>query len=164
MHLLKKGLYFFMCLLPLASLALPEDKNKKIYITSKDCIYNYKKGTSLFQGNVTVDQGSTHLTADKLSTKNNEQHKLREAIAYGITQYAHYWTLPKMGDPLVHANARIIKFYPMVSNVELQKDVLVTQGNNSFHGDLIHYNFNNQTITVPASKTGRAVLVYNPDN
>jgi lipopolysaccharide transport protein LptA len=68
-----------------------------------------------------------------------------------------------LNEPEIHARARIIKYYPVESNVTLEQEVLVTQGENSFRGQLIHYNGNEQTITVPANKGGRAVLVYNPD-
>jgi hypothetical protein len=33
----------------------------------------------------------------------------------------------------------------------------------SFRGELIHYNSNDQTITLPESANGQAMLVYNPD-
>lgn len=136
---------------------------EKIYIIADSSVYNYKTGVKVFEGHVKIDQGTTHLTADKLITKNNNHHKIQEAIAYGLQQPAHYWTLPKMGEPELHANADVIKFYPIDSKVTLEQHVTVAQGENSFKGTLIIYNMNDQTITVPASKDGRAVLVYNPD-
>lgn len=143
--------------------ALPTDKMEKVYIVADSGVYNYKTGVNVFEGHVKVDQGSTHITADRLVTKSNKNHQIEEAIAYGILEPAHYWTLPKADDPEIHANAALIKFYPIVSNVTLEENVVITQGENSFQGQLIHYNMNEQTITVPASKNGRAVLVYNPD-
>ena len=148
---------------PLLTFALSGDNTEKIYIVADSTLYNYKTGTNTFEGNVKVDQGTTHITADRLITKNNSQHKIQEAIAYGIQQPAHYWTLPKLNDPEMHAHAMIIKFYPIASNVTLEQKVTITQGENSFQGELILYNMQDQTITVPASKEGRAVLVYNPD-
>lgn len=158
-----KIIMFCFLLLPTLTCALEEDTHSKIYIQSDACIYNYKTGASVFTGNVHVDQGSTHIIADKLTTKSNNQHKIHETIAYGITNLAHYWTLPKVGDPEIHAHAKIIKYYPIDANVTLEQTVKVDQKDNNFQGELIHYNLNNQTITVPASKNGRAVLVYNPD-
>lgn len=147
-----------------AAFALRSDSGEKLYIVSDSSIYNYKSGTKVFEGHVKMDQGTTHLIADKVVTKNNAQHKIAEAIAYGDgTQKAHYWTTPNQGDPAVYADAKVIKFYPKDSTVVLQQSVTVKQGENSFQGELILYNMNNQTITVPASQSGRAVLVYNPD-
>lgn len=145
------------------SLSLPSDSKEKLFITADSSIYNYKTGFNVFEGNVQVDQGSTHITADKLITKSNSNHKLSEAVAYGKAQLAHYWTLTKQSEPQIHAYAKIIKFYPIESNVTLEQQVNVKQGENSFHGELIHYNSIDQTIIVPASNQGRSVIVYNPD-
>lgn len=152
-----------ICLFTSTLYALQEDSKEKIYIVADSTIYNYKTGVNIFIGNVKVDQGTTHIRADKLITKNNTQHKIHEAIAYGLKDLAHYWTLPKLGDPETHARAKVIKFYPIESNVTLEQNVVVVQGKNSFQGELILYNRGDQTITVPASKNGRAVLIYNPD-
>ncbi|WP_170131713.1 lipopolysaccharide transport periplasmic protein LptA [Aquicella lusitana] len=158
------GLILLALLINSQAMALPEDKLEKVYIVSERSSYNYKTGIKIFEGNVKVDQGTTHLTADKLVTKDNIKHKIQEAIAYGFTKQAHYWTIPKEGDAVMHAYAKIIKYYPTTANVVLEKDAVVTQGENSFQGQVILYNMNDQTVTVPASKNARAVLVYNPDN
>lgn len=151
-------------LYPLSSQALSNDDKEKIHIVAEHTQYNYKTGVAIFEGNVKLDQGTSHVTADKVITKNNAQHQIEEATAYGVEQLAHYWTLHKIGDPEVHAHAKIIKLYPGQSNVMLQNQASIAQGNNHFKGQLIFYNRNNQTITVPASKDSRAVLIYDPEN
>lgn len=145
------------------TLALPEDANEKLMIVADSNIYNYKTGINTFEGHVKVDQGTTHIIADRLITKNGPDHKIQEAIAYGLHQTAHYWTIPKINDPEIHANGNVITYYPVASNVIIKENALVTQGENSFQGKIIHYNMKDQTIIVPASENGRAVLVYNPD-
>jgi lipopolysaccharide export system protein LptA len=145
------------------AMALPDDNKEKVYIIADATTYNYKTGVNVFEGHVKVDQGTTHILADRLTTKTNNLHKIQEVTAYGVHKLAHYWTVPKVGEPEIHAHANIIKFYPIDSNVTLEQHVVVTQAENSFRGQLILYNMNDQTITVPASKDGRAVLIYNPD-
>lgn len=159
-----KKILLLIILISINSYALEEDNKAKIFIVADQTLYNYKTGTTEFNGHVTVDQGSTHLIADKLITHANAQHKIQEAIAYGTHDPAHYWTTPKLGDKPVHATAMIIKFYPLDSNVTLEQNVIIKQGNNSFEGQLIHYNRSKETIVVPASKHARAVLVYHPEN
>lgn len=143
--------------------ALPDDHLQTIHIIADSSKYNYKTGVNEFIGHVKADQGSTHLTADRLITKANTRHKIQEMIAYGMTARAHYWTKPKALDPEMHAEANIIKFYPQLSNVTLEKAVQVKQGENSFQGDLIHYNSIDQTITVPKLDKSRALIIYNPE-
>lgn len=165
MYPIHRKIYFVLIVMLMAqnTYALKEDNQEKIYITADSSIYNYKNGVNLFEGHVKIDQGTTHITADRVTTKSNAQHKLQEAIATGTQSPAHYSTLTKPGDAILHAEAMVIKFYPIASNVTLEQNVTLKQGENRFHGQLIIYNRNDQTIVVPATKDGRAELVYNPD-
>jgi lipopolysaccharide transport protein LptA len=144
--------------------ALSTDSKEVIHIVSDNWAYNYKTGVNEYQGHVIIHQGTTHLTADRLTTKSNAQHKIKEAIAYGIKQPAHYRTLAKTNDPEMHAYASVIKYYPLESNVTFEQNVTLQNGENSFQGQLIHYNSYDQTITVPKRENSQAVIVYNPDN
>lgn len=152
-----------LLLVTVLSFAMPSDKSLPANIVADSSIYNYKTGIDTYEGNVKIDQGTTHITADRVITKRDDKHKIKEATAYGIKKLAHYWTTPKLNDPEVHATARIIKFYPIEENVTLIKTVEIHQGDNTFHGELIHYNKQAQTITVPSTEHARAVIVYNPE-
>jgi lipopolysaccharide export system protein LptA len=156
----------FLCgflILPLTAFSLPEDQARPLNITADSTVFNYKTGIDTYEGNVKVDQGSTHLTADRLVTQKNKQHKMILATATGIKQFAEYSTLPKPGDPALYAKARIIKFYPITSTVVLEQEVTVTQKENSFHGPLIIYNMKDQVVTAPASQNGRATIIIKPE-
>lgn len=163
-RLLKIPFLFFILLLTSPCLfALPDDEQKVMHICSDSSTFNYKTGTNTYEGHVKMDQGTTHLTADRvITTKNHTTRKIEVAIAYGLTQWAEYTTLPKPGDPVLHAKAKIIKFYPAQSIVFLQDDVVVTQGKNSFQGPVIVYNIKDQIVTAPPSKTGRSTIIIDP--
>lgn len=163
-HLVLNRIFILLFIFIYASVAnaLQGDNKATLYIVADSYLGNSKTGIKIFEGHVKVDQGTTHITADRLVTKSNAERKIQEATAYGLQELAHYWTIPKLGDPEIHARAKIIKFYPIESNATLEQDVHVTQGANSFQGELIHYNGNDETITVPHTKNARAVLVYNP--
>ena len=143
--------------------ALPEDSQAKLYIVADSSSYNDKTGVSVFIGHIKIDQGTTHLTADRLVTKNDSKHRIAEAIAYGLEQPATFKITTKTGDPEIQAQAKIIKFYPLNANVILEQEVFIKQGENSFEGQIILYNRNEQTVIIPSSKSGHAELVYNPD-
>jgi lipopolysaccharide export system protein LptA len=144
--------------------ALPSDITQSLHISADTSQVNYKTGSNNYQGNVKIDQGSSHLSADRLTTKNNKQHKMDEAIAYGIYQLAHYWTTPKQGDKLFNAFAQVITLYPQKGLVVLEGDVIVTQGKNSFHGPTLIYNLYDQTVTAPATKKGLSTIVIEPQD
>lgn len=143
--------------------ALSEDRERPFHIVADSSIFNYKTGIDTYEGNVKVDQGTSHLTADHLVTQKNKQHKMTSAIATGIKKLAEYTTVPKAGDPTLNAKARVIKFYPPASIVILEQDVVITQKENSFHGPLIIYNMKDQVVTAPASQHGRATIVIGPE-
>jgi lipopolysaccharide export system protein LptA len=154
---------FAFVLLSLSSAyALPEDDDKPIHINADSSMFDYKTGINTYEGNVKIDQGETHLTADRVTSKNNAQHKLEEATAYGLKKLAEYTTIPKPGDEVMHAQAQVIKFFPATSTVRLEGNVIVTQGKNSFQGPLIIYNMKDQTISAPALKGARATVVIEP--
>jgi lipopolysaccharide transport protein LptA len=156
------SILFLMLFSPIA-FSLPKDSEQPFSIVANTSVFNYKTGIDTYEGDVKIHQGATHLTADRLITQKNKQHKIILATAIGIKKLAEYTTVPSAGDPLLYAKARIIKFYPVTSVVILEKDVIVTQKGNSFHGPLIIYNIKDQVVTAPASKDGRATIVIDPE-
>ncbi|HEU5280680.1 MAG TPA: lipopolysaccharide transport periplasmic protein LptA [Gammaproteobacteria bacterium] len=157
-------LCLFLSLITLPAHALQSDSQQKIHITADTTTYNFKNGITTFTGHVIANQGTTHLTAEKLITKADNKHQIQEVIAYGQDKtQAHYLTLPRPNEAVLHAIGDVIHYFPITANVTLQNHVTVQQGENSFQGELILYNMNEQTITVPPTPRGRAVLVYNQD-
>lgn len=158
--LLRKILASILSFFPLFSFALPEDTSQNMHIIADSTLFNYKTGFNVYEGNVQITQGETRLSADRVTTQNNAQHKMEEAIAYGTDKNpAHYWTILKKEDPLFHAQAKVIKFYPIKSTVVLEGDAVVIQGKNSFNGPVIVYNIQNQTVSAPASTKGHATII-----
>lgn len=156
------NLIFILLLSASSAWALPEDSNQSMHISADSTFFNYKSGFNVYEGNVSVIQGETRLTADKLTTQSNDKRKIEVAIAYGLHQPAHYWTIPKKGDAPFHARASTIKFFPQKSNVILEGNAIVTQGNNSFNGAEILYNIKDQIVSSPATKKGRATIIIEP--
>lgn len=145
------------------ALSLGSDSKQVMHIEADSSTFDYKTGLNIFEGNVKVTQGSTHLAADKLTTKRDKRHQITEAIAYGIKHRAKYWTQLQTGKKPIVAEANVMRYYPQKGKMTLQQDVDVIQGKNSFQGELVIYNVNNQTVHVPASNNARSVLVYHPD-
>lgn len=148
-----------LLLFPFKASALPDDNSKPLHINALTTLFNYKTGVNTYEGNVKIDQGTTHIIADRVITQNNNQHKISIATAIGVKNYAEYITIPKTGDQTFHAKAKMIKFFPLTSLVILEGDVKATQGENSFQGPTIIYNIKDQLVTAPASKLGRATIV-----
>lgn len=146
-------------LLPTITLSLPEDSQQPMHIVADSSLFNYKTGQDIYEGNVIIDQGTSHLTADRVVTQKNKKHKMISAIAIGLKKVATFTTIPKLGDLVMHSEAKTISFYPPTSTVVFENDVIVTQGENNFHGQHIIYNMKDQIVSAPASKNGRATIV-----
>src|SRR5260221_12812282 len=97
---LKVNFFLILFFLPILAIALPEDNEQMMYIVSDTSTLNYKTGVNIFEGNVKIDQGTTHLTADRVVTQSNDHHTMESAVAYGIKQLAEYITVLKKEDPL----------------------------------------------------------------
>lgn len=162
MHLPRLFLFLFSYLFISIALALPSDNEQIIQITADSSTIDYKTGKNIYEGHVKISQGTTNLIADKLITYNNDKHKIKEAIAYGIQKPAEYSTLPKLNDPVLRATASIIRFYPLKSLAILEGNVIVKQGKNNFQGPLLVYNIKDQIVTAPPSKQGRATIIVDP--
>lgn len=156
-------LFLWLSMLPWLGMALPNHEEQIIHIVADSSTFNYKTRFNIYQGNVRVDQGVSHITAERLTTQSNSKHQLEEAIAYGNNTLAEYWTIPRSNDKPLHAKAKTIKLYPLKSLIILEGDVIVSQGESSFHGPFIIYNIKDQIVTAPASKSGRANIVIQPD-
>lgn len=150
--------------LPAVTYALPIDSQKPMHIIANSSLINYKTGKNTYEGNVKVDQGSTHVTADRMTTKTGQKHKIEEVIAYGTTKLAEYTSIPKEGDTVFHAKAKVIRFYPLASMVYLEGEAYAFQGENSFQGPIIIYNIKEQIVTAPASQNGHATILIDPKN
>lgn len=153
-------LLFFIFFIKVA-FALPNDREQLMHIDADSYELNYKTGIDIYEGNVKVDQGTTHLIADRVVTEKNKDRKMISTIAYGNEQLAEFTTIPKEGEEIFHAKAKVIKFYPETSLVQLEENVIVTQGENSFHGPIIIYNMKDQIVSTPASPNGRATIIIN---
>lgn len=163
------SLSLLLLLLPSLSVALQSDQSKKLYIRSKTANINRTTGVGIFIGDVVIDQGTTHVTGDKVITHNDKHHKLKEVIIIGLHgNFAHYKTLTELKKPPLYATARTIKYYPKSHYVILLKDGHIKQGTDSIDGQHLEYDIqkqvlNSTAITKTNGKNSRTTIVIQPD-
>lgn len=143
--------------------ALQSDAKELMYIISDSASHNGKTGTKIFIGHVKLDQGTSHLIADKVITQADKKHQVHTITAYGFNNLAHYWTTLDSNHELLDAKAKIIIYHPKTGDIDMKENVIVQQAKNHFKGQSIHYNNLEQTITVPESSHSHALLIYNPN-
>lgn len=143
--------------------ALDDDKNQPISVQADSVSIDNKTGTSIYEGNVVVINGSTHLTAAKATITMAKDNKIKEAEADGQGDIqAHYWTLTDPQKPELHAFADIIRIFPEKKLVYLIGHAKVNQGEDVYQAPEIEYNTETQHVFSPKSIQGRTVILIHP--
>ncbi|RMX21154.1 lipopolysaccharide transport periplasmic protein LptA [Legionella jordanis] len=148
----------------LNSFALPDDREKVAELSADTADLNQQNHRGVYQGNVSFDQGTTHLRAAKAITEGNAQNKLSLAIATGDeTAQAHYWVTTALDKPPLHAYADMIRYYPDRHLVELIGNAKVSQGDNSFSGPKISYDIEKQQVISKGDGRNRTKIIIHPE-
>jgi lipopolysaccharide export system protein LptA len=159
--------YIFLCIglaLSQTVWSLPSDETKLIELSADSADLNQKTHSGNYSGNVTYDQGTTHLRADRAVTNGNEKNKLIETIAMGsLTEQAHFWTQLSINKPIMHAYANTIKYYPDKHLIELIGNAKVTQGKNSFQASKISYDIVKQQVLSNGDEKKQISIVIHPE-
>ncbi len=158
--------------LPLdAVLALPDDQNKTLELSANTADLNHQDQHGEYLGQVELDQGTTHLRAEKAITNTDQNNQLVSAFAYGdpsLTQdnpkrLAHYWTETSSDKPIMHAWAEIIRYYPTRHLIELIGHARVEQGNDSLAASTIFYDTLKQHVIAKSGEKTRTVIIFHPE-
>ncbi len=147
-----------------ASYALETDKTEAIKIDADYARIAKKEHTTVFEGNVKITQGSTHITGDKVTLTLGKQNQIQKVSVEG--RQAHYETqlTDKPDEPLFQAQANLITAFPQTNKVELIGDAKAWQGEDSVQGPHLIYWSNTQTIVSPRTQAGRATVVIQPNS
>jgi lipopolysaccharide export system protein LptA len=161
----KRIITFHLTMVVSITYALPQDKESIVYLHAGSASLNQSTHSGIYTHFVAIDQGTTHLRADKAETKTNEKNQLIFAIAKGNeTERAHVWTLSEKNKPPVHSYADIIRYYPMEHRVELTGHAEVIQGDNAFKAPHILYDTLTQHVVTKPEGNERTTIIFNPSH
>lgn len=147
-----------------AVMSMPEDRNLVMALSADSADLNQKTHLGKYLGDVQFDQGSTHLRAAKATTTGNNKNKLICATAEGDkTHQAHFWTLPALNKPEMHAYADIIRYYPERHIIELSGNARIVQGKNSFQAPEIKYDTEKQHVLSSSNGEKRTAIIIHPE-
>lgn len=145
--------------------ALTSDREKSIRIQADSAVVDDKLGLSTYKGNVVIDQGTLHMTADKveITSKNKEVVKVVASTDPGSKTLAHYQQLPDNSKNLVKADARTITWLVKQRMLQLDGDATLKQtSDSSFSGATIHYDVNKGTVNATSSKDAPVETIFKP--
>ena len=153
---------FSLFLFSALGMALDSDKNQPATLKADNVKYNRDTNIGIYTGNVSINQGTTVITANQITTYSDKQNHLIKAIAVGVP--ATYQSIPQANQGLLKASALTITYFPAKNTVILQGTASVTQNNNVINGPWISYNLKTgQMITQQdQSHQQQTTIIYQP--
>lgn len=163
-----KVLVFYIAMLCASTVAgLDADRKQPITIQADDAVLDETKGTSIYRGDVTIDQGTLHISADEVEII-ADGDKIIQIIATGKEEtgsLAHYEQKPEENKDLVKADARKITWFVQEERLHLVGDARLVQAQDTFSGQLLYYNVNEGIVNLSGKGQGdRVIMTINPKN
>jgi lipopolysaccharide export system protein LptA len=147
-----------------SALALGADRDQPIHIQSDSATVDDKNGVSIYTGNVTVDQGTLHISAHKVEVHATKTEILRIVASseQGSGSLAHYEQQPD-DKPLVVAEARQIIYLVNDEKLQLLGSASLTQTRDrSFSGETISYDVSEGRVSAESEGAGRVQSTFIP--
>ena len=134
--------------------ALPEDARQPIQIEAKSVTVDETTGFNEFSGNAEVKQGSLLLFAELIQVQTNSDG-VETMIAKGtLEKPAKYIQSQENQGRFIEATATLITYNVNEGMIFLVGNAHLVQGFDSFSGDSLDYDINNDKVVVKGSEDG----------
>ncbi|MDQ2694111.1 MAG: lipopolysaccharide transport periplasmic protein LptA [Pseudomonadota bacterium] len=148
-------------LAPLLAFALPEDRNKPIELVADSARWDQNTGVSVYEGNVTITQGTMRLQADTVTIRMKDgEFDTMEAVG----RPAVLRVIPARNKQEIVGTGQRVDYDVKSSLLVLTVNARVTQGKDVFSGDRIEYNLDRDQVrarTAPGGG-GRVTVTIQP--
>ena len=136
------------------TLALTEDAQQPIEIEAESVMVDKTSGFNEFIGDAEVRQGSLVMTAEIIQVQTNADG-VETMIAKGtLDQPAKYIQSQENQARFIEATATLITYDVNEGMIFLVGDAYLVQGFDSFSGDSLTYDINNDKVLVKGSEDG----------
>lgn len=136
------------------------DKEQVINVVADTLQFNNESKIGIYQGHITLTQGTRILTADYAISYSNQEGRIIKVIARGHP--ACYRALIFHKEPKLVATGNTIYYYPLKDWLEAVGNAQIIQGKNHFQGPQINYDFKRKTVGSPLSKKGHTQILLAP--
>ena len=143
--------------------ALSEDADQPIEIEAESVMVDETTGFNEFVGDAEVKQGSLVMTAEIIQVQTNADG-VETMIAKGtIEKPAKYIQSQENQARLIEATAILITYDVNEGMIFLVGDAFLVQGFDSFSGDSLTYDINNDKVLVKGSEDGTKRVKFTID-
>ena len=132
---------------------LSTDAQQPVQIEADFAELDDEEHTTVYVGNVVVDQGSMHMTGDRLRVNFTADKDLKDAYLEG--RPATFKQTPDHDDDM-HGQALQIEYHAEQSLLNLIEKARVTQGERLFEGHRINYDTKKSIITARSARADKA--------
>ncbi len=141
--------------------ALPEDKDQPIKIAADTAVRDEKQGTTVYSGNVRMNQGTLNIDADTITIYHTGEDASRIVAAGTPAQLEQQ---PEIDKALLKAEAATIEYFKNEERVQLREAARIEQDGSIVTGDTIDYFMAEQLVKADSSArdTGNRVEVVIP--
>ncbi len=136
-------------LIALPAAALPEDKGQPIHIKADKAMRDEKRGITVYSGNVSMDQGTLHIEAEKITIYRITE-EADKIVARG--KPARLSQQPAPDKAAVHAEAGIIEYYKSEDRVRLSENASLKQEGSTVTGATIDYFIADQLVKANSNR------------
>ena len=151
---MNKLLILLMAFVASLVFALPEDTNQPIEIEAQSVVVDETTGFNEFSGDVEVRQGSLLLLAELIQVQ-TENEEVVSMIAKGsLEKPAKYIQSQENQARFVEATATKITYDVNAGMIFLVGNAHLIQGFDSFSGNRLSYDINNDRVVVKGSEDG----------
>jgi lipopolysaccharide export system protein LptA len=151
---INKLLILLMAFVTSLVLALPEDKKQPIEIEAQSVVVDETTGFNEFSGNVEVRQGSLLLLAELIQVQTNNEEVVSMIAKGSLEKPAKYIQSQENQARFIEATATIITYDVNSGMIFLVGNAHLVQGFDSFSGDTLTYDINNDKVVVKGSEDG----------
>jgi lipopolysaccharide export system protein LptA len=149
----------WLWLLPGLALGLPEDRDKPIQLEAARGQFDQKTGTSVYEGNVVITQGTLRVTADN-ATIYTKDGRFQRIEATGKPVNLRY--KPALDKEEIQGTGQRAEYDAAKSLFTLSNNARVVQGNDVFVGDFVEYDLKTDLVKAWSNQGGRIQITLQP--
>jgi lipopolysaccharide export system protein LptA len=136
------------------AIALTEDAQRPIEIEAESVMVDEISGFNEFIGNAVVKQGSLAMTAEIIQVQTNVDGVETMKAKGTLDQPAKYIQSQENQERFIEATATLITYDVNEGMIFLVGDAYLIQGFDSFSGESLTYDINNDKVLVKGSEDG----------
>ena len=134
--------------------ALPEDSKQPIEIDAQSVVVDEITGFNEFSGDAEVRQGSLLLLAELIQVQTDNEGVVSVVAKGSLEKLAKYTQSQENQSRFIEATATLITYDVDESMIFLVGNAHLVQGFDSFSGDTLDYDINNDKVIVRGSEDG----------